>query len=47
VAILAAEGCRLGVARSHQVPQPFGGLAVFESVPIAATGDVATANSPR
>ncbi|HUY02238.1 MAG TPA: ABC transporter ATP-binding protein [Rhodocyclaceae bacterium] len=33
----AAERCRLGVARSHQVPQPFGGMTVFENVLVAAT----------
>ncbi len=33
----AAERCRLGVARSHQVPRPFGGMTVFENVLVAAT----------
>ncbi|HUW37209.1 MAG TPA: hypothetical protein VMV91_07735 [Rhodocyclaceae bacterium] len=47
MAILAAERCRLGVARSHQMPQPFGGMTVFENVLVAATSDVATDNSPR
>ena len=28
----AAERCRLGVARSFQVPQPFGGMTVYENV---------------
>ena len=27
----AAERCRLGVARSFQIPQPFGGMSVFEN----------------
>ena len=33
----AAERCCLGVARSHQVPRPFGGMTVFEDVLVAAT----------
>jgi len=33
----AAERCRLGIARSHQVPRPFGGMTVFENVLVAAT----------
>lgn len=33
----AAERCRLGVARSHQVPRPFGGITLFENVFIAAS----------
>ncbi|CAB3799279.1 ABC transporter ATP-binding protein [Pararobbsia alpina] len=32
----AARRCRLGIARSHQVPRPFGGLTVFENVLTAA-----------
>jgi branched-chain amino acid transport system ATP-binding protein len=28
--------CRLGLARSFQVPQPFGGMSVFENVVVAA-----------
>lgn len=28
--------CRLGIARSFQVPQPFGGMTVFENVVVAA-----------
>lgn len=32
----AARRCRLGVARSHQVPRPFGGMTVFENVVTAA-----------
>lgn len=33
----AAHRCRLGVARSHQVPRPFDGMTVFENVHVAAT----------
>lgn len=33
----AAARCRGGIARSFQVPQPFGGLTVFENALIAAT----------
>jgi branched-chain amino acid transport system ATP-binding protein len=33
----AAQRCRLGIARSHQVPRPFGGMSVFENVFVAAT----------
>jgi len=32
----AADRCRLGVARSHQVPRPFGGMTTFENVLTAA-----------
>jgi branched-chain amino acid transport system ATP-binding protein len=32
----AAQRCRMGVARSHQVPKPFGGMTVFENVLTAA-----------
>jgi branched-chain amino acid transport system ATP-binding protein len=33
----AAERCRLGVARSHQIPRPFGGMTLFENVFVAAS----------
>jgi branched-chain amino acid transport system ATP-binding protein len=33
----AARRCRLGVARAHQVPRPFGGMTVFENVFVGAT----------
>jgi branched-chain amino acid transport system ATP-binding protein len=33
----AADRCRLGIARSHQVPKPFVGMSVFENVLVAAT----------
>jgi branched-chain amino acid transport system ATP-binding protein len=30
------QRCRLGIARSFQIPQPFGGMTVFENVVVAA-----------
>ena len=33
----SAHRCRLGIARAHQVPRPFGGMTVFENVFVAAT----------
>ncbi len=33
----AAERCRLGIARSFQIPQPFGGMTVFENALVGAT----------
>ncbi|HTW85716.1 MAG TPA: ABC transporter ATP-binding protein [Candidatus Sulfotelmatobacter sp.] len=36
-ALDAARRCRLGIARSHQVPRPFGHLTVFENVFVAAS----------
>ena len=32
----AAQLCRLGIARAHQSPRPFGGMTVFENVFVAA-----------
>ena len=32
----AANRCRMGIARSFQVPQPFGGMTVFENLVVAA-----------
>jgi branched-chain amino acid transport system ATP-binding protein len=32
----AAQRCRLGIARAHQVPKPFVGMTVFENVFVAA-----------
>jgi branched-chain amino acid transport system ATP-binding protein len=29
--------CRMGLARSFQIPQPFGGMTVFENLVVAAT----------
>lgn len=33
----AAKRCRLGIARSFQIPQPFSGMTVFENTLVAAT----------
>lgn len=33
----AAKRCRLGIARSFQIPQPFSGMTVYENVLVAAT----------
>lgn len=33
----AARRCRAGLARSFQVPQPFGGMTIFENAFVAAT----------
>jgi branched-chain amino acid transport system ATP-binding protein len=33
----AAGRSRLGIAKTHQVPRPFGGMTVFENVFVAAT----------
>ena len=33
----ASRRSRLGIARAHQVPRPFGGMTVFENVFVAAT----------
>jgi branched-chain amino acid transport system ATP-binding protein len=30
------QRCRMGIARSFQIPQPFGGMTVFENVVVAA-----------
>jgi branched-chain amino acid transport system ATP-binding protein len=35
-ALPTAERCRLGLARTHQIPRPFGGMTVFENVFAAA-----------
>jgi branched-chain amino acid transport system ATP-binding protein len=32
----AAERCRMGIARTHQIPKPFGGMTVFENAFVAA-----------
>jgi branched-chain amino acid transport system ATP-binding protein len=33
----AAERCRSGLARTHQVPRPFSGMTVFENLVVAAS----------
>ena len=35
----AADRCKLGVARTHQVPRPFIGMSVFENVLVGATAN--------
>jgi branched-chain amino acid transport system ATP-binding protein len=35
-AVSAARRCRLGIARTHQVPRPFLGMSVYENVLVAA-----------
>lgn len=39
----AARRCRAGIARSFQVPQPFGAMSVFENALVAATQGAALA----
>lgn len=33
----AADRCKAGIGRTHQVPRPFAGMTVFENVLVAAT----------
>ena len=33
----AAERCRRGIVRTHQIPRPFGGMTVFENAYVAAS----------
>jgi branched-chain amino acid transport system ATP-binding protein len=35
-ALSAADRCRRGLVRTHQIPKPFGGMTVFENVFVAA-----------
>lgn len=35
-ALGAADRCRRGIARSHQIPRPFSGMTVFENLFVAA-----------
>jgi branched-chain amino acid transport system ATP-binding protein len=34
--LATSERCRLGIVRTHQIPQPFNGMTVFENVFVAA-----------
>src|SRR5215510_14011010 len=34
-AVSRHQRCRLGIARAHQIPQPFGNLTVFENLLVA------------
>jgi branched-chain amino acid transport system ATP-binding protein len=36
-ALPVQERCRQGIARSHQIPRPFGGMTAFENLFVAAT----------
>jgi branched-chain amino acid transport system ATP-binding protein len=33
----ATDRCRLGLARTHQIPRPFGGMTTFENIYVAAS----------
>ncbi|WP_306258347.1 ABC transporter ATP-binding protein [Pararhizobium sp. IMCC21322] len=41
----AAKRCRSGIARSFQIPQPFGAMSVFENALVAATHGAGLAKS--
>jgi branched-chain amino acid transport system ATP-binding protein len=46
-ALPAQRRCPLGIARTHQIPEPFAGMTVFENALVGATfgvGSVATAD---
>lgn len=36
-ALAAADRCRSGLVRTHQIPKPFGGMTTFENVLVAAS----------
>ncbi|MFV2038317.1 MAG: ATP-binding cassette domain-containing protein, partial [Paracoccaceae bacterium] len=36
-ALSAAQRCRIGLARTHQIPKPFGAMSAFENVYVAAS----------
>ncbi|TXI06397.1 MAG: ABC transporter ATP-binding protein [Rhizobium sp.] len=36
-ALAAADRCRSGLVRTHQIPKPFGGMTAFENVLVAAS----------
>lgn len=42
----AADRCRLGVIRTHQIPRPFSGMTVFENILVAATNGGCLTGSP-
>ena len=41
------ERCRRGIGRSYQIPQPFGGMTVFENLLVAATFGAACPRTRR
>ena len=44
--VSAAERCRMGICRSFQIPQPFGGMTVFENALVGATQGAGLSGGP-